>query len=630
MLVLAGEFPEVDERLWRAAVDRVLARYGKELSAAERDALFQRTMTSKTYDGIAIKALYTARDLASTDPPAAPGFPPFVRGASIPGGIVAGWDVRQRVDLEGDGSTTAQTILEELENGTTSIWLSLAATPSFEVLDGAVQGVRLDLAPIVFDARNDGPTAARVLISLWNQRGLVPETIRGSFGLDPIGLSASLGEGVIDLAAERSRAMDVARVSTRQYPGVWTFVIDATRYHEAGASDVEELACATATGVEYLRWLTEAGLDPETALSQLEFRFAVSDDQFMAIGKLRAARRLWNRVGEIIGAAPVARGQRQHAVTSRSMIARYDPWVNLLRSSIACLAAGVAGTAAITVIPHDDASSAAPSKLGRRLARNVQSILIEEAHLSRVIDPGSGSWYLESLTEAIARAAWQWFRDIEGLGGMSQALASGVVHRRIATTQARRSQNLAYRRDPITGVSEFPDISENPAARSETASKPEPAENALPFVRYAAAFEQLRMRADRALQKSGARPSIFLANLGPIAEHTARATFCKNLFETGGICTILSETITAGTVAEVFRQSGANLACICGDTQRYAAEAEPVARELAAAGATRIYLAGNPGPLRSVLENAGVQEFVTAGCDAIALLDNALAYAGVT
>jgi methylmalonyl-CoA mutase len=107
MLVLAGEFPEVDERLWRAAVDRVLARYGKELSAAERDALFQRTMTSKTYDGIAIKALYTARDLASIDPPAAPGFPPFVRGATIPGGIVAGWDVRQRVDLEGDGSTTA-------------------------------------------------------------------------------------------------------------------------------------------------------------------------------------------------------------------------------------------------------------------------------------------------------------------------------------------------------------------------------------------------------------------------------------------------------------------------------------------------------------------------------------------
>lgn len=633
MLALAGDFPSVDEQAWRSAVDCVLARSGKELSAEEREALFQRSMTSKTCDDIIIKALYTERDAPSVSL-GVPGFPPFIRGATVAGRIESGWDVRQRVELGGDGSETALSILAELENGTTSIWLGLSEKPTAEALDRAFQDVRLDLAPIILDAGKLDPgsqsvSAAQELIRLWNDREFAPADARGSFGADPIGASASSG---ISSEAEQARneTVELARICTRLYPGVWTIVVDATRYHEAGASDAEELACATATGVEYLRWLTEAGLNVEAALPQLEFRFAATADQFMTMAKLRAARRLWNRIGEVIGAPPDTRGQRQHAVTSRAMMTRYDPWTNLLRTAVACSAAGVAGASAITVVPYDYASGITASKLGRRLARNTHTILIEEAHLARVIDPAGGSWYVEALSDELARAAWQWFAVIEGAGGMIEALSQRMVQERIARTWSRRLQNIVRRRDPITGVSEFPDISEQaqpiPFAPSYQSKR---GDNALPVVRYAAPFEELRARAERAFYEGSTPPSIFLANLGPLSEHTARATFCKNLFESGGIRAIVSATVEPTTVARTFCQSQARLACVCGTGERYAAEAQAVVQELAMAGAARVYLAGDPGPLRDSLQSAGVDEFVVAGCNAVALLTGALAAAGV-
>jgi methylmalonyl-CoA mutase len=392
-------------------------------------------------------------------PPGVAGFAPFIRSATLAGGTRSGWDVRQRVELDGDGSATARSILDELENGATSIWLDLSENPTAEAMDRALCGVQLDLAPIILDAGKLDPEfqtarAARELIRLWNDREVAPADARGSFGADPIGASAS--SGTVSAATDaRDETMELARICSRRYPAVWTIVVDATRYHEAGASDAEEIACATATGVEYLRWLTEAGLNVEAALPQLEFRFAATADQFMTMAKLRAARGLWNRIGEVIGAPPDTRGQRQHAVTSRAMMTRYDPWTNLLRTAVACSAAGVAGASAITVVPYDYASGITASKLGRRLARNTHTILIEEAHLARVIDPAGGSWYVEALSDNLARAAWQWFAAIEGAGGMIEALSQRMVQERIAKTWSRRLQNIVCRRDPITGVGEF-------------------------------------------------------------------------------------------------------------------------------------------------------------------------------
>jgi methylmalonyl-CoA mutase len=386
--------------------------------------------------------------------------------------------------------------------------------------------------------------------------------------------------------------------------------VDALPYHEAGGSAAQELGASIATGVAYLRGLTEAGLSVEQACAQLEFRYAATADQFLTIAKLRAARRLWARVAEVCG-APGAGAQAQHAVVSPVMMTRRDPWVNMLRATIATLAAGVGGAEAVTVLPFDHALGL-PDAFARRIARNTSTILVEESHLSRVIDPAGGSWYVERLTDELAEAAWRFFRTIERDGGQAAVLRSGRLRTDLATTWAQRSKKLATRREPITGVSEFPHLGEKPVQR---APAPEPRTGGLPRVRRDEAYEELRARSDAHLAATGARPRVFLAALGPAAAHTARLTFAANLFQAGGV-----EPVTEGT----FEESGATEVCLCSSDTVYEEQAEDVVRTLRSAGARHVFLAGRPG------QYSDVDSYVFAGCDAVAVLTATLDRMGVS
>ena len=197
-------------------------------------------------------------------------------------------------------------------------------------------------------------------------------------GHDPLGrYAATLDKAEFDV--DSALAIEHAAYCSARYPKVQSIVIDGTRFHDAGASDVEELGGAIASGVAYLRLLSNAGLPLAPAFAQLEFRFAASADQFLTIAKLRVARKLWTQVATTLG-VQVDRGQRQHALTSRAMVRPcYDPSVNLLRNTVACFAAGVGGADAITVESHDQlGESTGGSALGVRMARNTQTILAEE------------------------------------------------------------------------------------------------------------------------------------------------------------------------------------------------------------------------------------------------------------
>ena len=198
--------------------------------------------------------------------------------------------------------------------------------------------------------------------------------MRGNLGADPIGAASDVAE-----------AVDLALGVAKDFPMLRTITVDALRYHEAGGSDAQELGCALAAGVAYLRALVDAGLEVDAAAGQLEFRFAATADQFLTIAKFRAARRLWARVIEASSGTNTA--QLQHAVTSPAMMTRRDPYVNMLRTTVACFAAGVGGADAVTVLPFDSAIGE-PDALGRRIARNTQSILLEESTVGGVLDPG--------------------------------------------------------------------------------------------------------------------------------------------------------------------------------------------------------------------------------------------------
>jgi methylmalonyl-CoA mutase len=573
-LPLAAEFPPATREQWLELVTGVLRRSGLPEGADPVAAL-----TATTYDGIPVRPLYTD---APSVPAGSPGSAPYVRGATADGPTVAGWDVRQR-HADPDPARLRASLLNDLETGATSVWLVLGhAGLAVADLPAALEGVYVDLAPIALDAGAQTAEAGEAYLRVISERGLNPAEIRGSLGADPIGLRSRTG-------ADADLGLLVPRPD---FPQLQVATVDASVYHDAGGSDATQLAMATAVGVAYLRALTDAGLPVEAALDAVEFRFAVSADQFASIATLRAARRIWGRVAELCEASP-ARGQRQHAVTSAAMMTRHDPWVNMLRTTVACFAAAVAGADAITVLPFD-AALGLPDDFARRIARNTQSILHDESSLGRVLDAAGGSWYVETLTDQLAQAAWDGFTEIERAGGALAALDSGLLGERIAATREQRAADVVHRRAPLTGVTEFA-LPDEPALPRSPAP-PAPVGGPLPPVRWAAEFEALR----DAVEAVSPRPVVYLATLGPIAVHAARLGFARNLFQAGGF------RVTAGPPEDL---DGTAVACLCAPDSLYSAEAVTALRQ---AGARHVWLAGRG--------DYGADGYVYTGCDALAVL----------
>ncbi|MFG2089051.1 MULTISPECIES: methylmalonyl-CoA mutase family protein [unclassified Spirillospora] len=598
-LELAAAFPLAERDRWREMVKGVLRKSGAATEDTPLDDI-EGLLTRESYDGVPIAALYARGDA----PPGRPGLAPFVREVRPDGEGIAGWDVRQR-HAHPDPAVTREAVLADLENGATSVWLRLGdGGLPVAGLPEALRGVLLDLAPVVLEAGERTAEAAEAFLSLAAERGNAAD-VSGNLGADPLGQAARTGTpGSPDEAA----ALAVRCV--REFPRLRAVVADGTPYHDAGGGDAEELGAAVAAGVAHLRTLTGAGLSVDEAFGQIEFRLAVTADQFSSMAKLRAARRLWARVAEVSGAAE-GTAARVHAVTSSAMMTRRDPWVNMLRTTIAAFAAGTGGADAVTVQPFD-ARFGLPDDFARRIARNTQTLLLEESSLARVVDPAGGSWYAESLTEGLAQAAWTWFTEIEKAGGLAAALESGLVADRLAATWARRRADIARRKAPLTGISEFPNLAETLPERAPAPREPR---GGLPAVTYAQDFEALRDRSDAHAEATGARPRVFLATLGPIAVHTARASFAANLFQAGGI-----ETVTGAP--EEFGTSGTSVACICSSDRLYEEQAAEAARVLREAGAVKVWLAGKGS-------HEGVDAVVYAGCDAIEALETTLHDLGV-
>ncbi len=467
---------------------------------------------------------------------------------------------------------------------------------------------------------------------------------------------------------------DLAVYTARTHPKARAVGVDTTAYHHAGASEAQDLAVSLATAIAYLKAMTAAGLDIDTACRQIAFTYAVDCDFFEAIAKVRAARKLWARIAEACGAAEPARAMVAHARTADRMMSQRDPWVNMLRTTVAAFAAGIGGAASVSVLPYD-AALGLPDGLSRRVARNTQVVLNEEAYLSRVIDAGGGSWYIEALTDQLARAAWTLFQDIEKSGGIVKSLTEGAVQGRIDATWNDRLKNLAKRKDPLTGVSEFPNIKEKPvehpapdyaALRSAAAGRLSDLRGRSPAVgelgggeagaltaaavaaaaggatlgalakalagepvriaalsrrRLAEPFEALRNASDDFLARTGQRPAIFLASIGPIAQHTARASFAKNFFEVGGIEALTNNGFKdAAEAAKGFVDSGAKIAIICSSDKIYEEHATQVAQALKQAGVQYLFLAGSPGDKKEAYQAAGIDDFIFMGGDVLATL----------
>ena len=610
---------------WQENVAGVLAKSTRK-AVEDLPADPERLLDSPTYDGFPVRPLYTSLDGLAE--PALPGHWPFTRGGDAHRDVLAGWKVTESFPIASDAdvATVNGAILLALTDGTSALEVRVGAAGGagnsavggvpVDQLDRVFEGVFLDLVPVILDAGVEVAAAAGELLALV-QPFDADQRARLSIDLGADPLTAPLSGRA---AATEGDVVATAAKLTEYDGGVRAVAVDAAALHNLGASASLELAGAIAAGVAYLRLLTESGLSAPDALRQISFRFAADDDQFATIAKLRAARRLWARVAEVVG-APDAGAATIHAVTSKAMMSQRDPWVNMLRTTLAAFAAGIGGADTVLVETFDAAiGGGLPGTavtFSRRMARNTQLLLLEESHLGRVVDPSGGSWFVEDLTDQLAQQAWAKFQELESLGGF--VAARDHLSAQIAEVAARRADDIAHRRTALTGVNEFPNLDETPLAQTDSPPG---------VVRYAAAFEALRNRSDAYLAKTGKRPQAVLLPVGPLAEHNIRTTFASNLLASGGIEAVNPGTVDAAGVAAA--AAGQVAAVVCGTDARYAEEAGDVIKAARAAGVAHVYLAGPEKSLGDAGADASARadEYLTMKIDAVEALSTLLTRLG--
>lgn len=596
---LAAEFGAPSRETWLALVE-------KTLKGGSIDKL-----TSRTRDGLAIQPLYRQEDAAAAPVRSGP------RDSERP------WDLRS-LAAHPDPARANADLLADLENGAASVLVKIdptgrdgVAVASQADLARVLEGVLLDLAPVALDAGFLGPEAADWLAALAKNAPNAPL----AFHFDPLGAFAETGASPGPADSHVVAAATTGVRLSRAYPKASLFLASGRVVHEAGGSEAQELAFAAASALAYAKALVRQGLSAEEAFERIVLGVSADAEYFTTIAKLRAARVLWAKIAAACGASAPARIE---ARSSRRMLARLDSWTNLLRLTSACFGAAVGGADAIVLGAFTDAIGL-PTAFARRQARNTQLVLMEESSLGRVADPAGGAWFIEKLTDDLARAAWAKFQAIEAAGGVIAALESGQIAAEAAEAAKARAGLIAKRREGLVGVSEFPDLNEkaaevervDPAAFAKDApkvAKPGPDGACAPLApaRLAEPFERLR----EAAAARPAKPKVYLATLGSVSDFSARVTFAQNLFAAGGIEPHVG-------AADTYRGTK-NLVVLCSSDARYAEEAADAARALKAKGAKRVYLAGRPGELEAALKEAGVDEFIYVGVDVLDVLTRAL------
>jgi methylmalonyl-CoA mutase len=455
-LNFAGDFPDASLENWQSAA----------LKALRGGALAD--LGAELYEQVPAAPLYT-RDTGAEAARLSGrvGAAPFIRGARNLA-KTQGWAVIQFVD-HADVAEAGRQLRDDFANGARAFWVQFLGSIAYgggslgarkvEALETVFASVALEEIELYVSGGFDAIAAAAMLAALIERRGAQPARIKGSAGLDPFTHVAATGA----IPAERPRilgdAVDAATYLREKNYGLTPFLVSGRAWHQAGGSSREELGFALAAGVTYFRALIDAGWPLEDAAKAIRFSLTADADIFITIAKFRAMRALWSRITEASGLA--ATPPALIAEMSFRMVTERDPHVNLLRATAAAFGAAIGGAEAILLIPFNTRSGT-PDAFARRLARNTQLILSEEAQLGRVADEAGGSWYVESLTHLLAAAAWDEFRAVEAAGGMLAALEQGLIARKLTDVRMRRHANLARNRDKITGVSSYPDICEQP------------------------------------------------------------------------------------------------------------------------------------------------------------------------
>jgi methylmalonyl-CoA mutase len=557
---LLEEFPPVSAAEWQRAIAR-------DPKAADPE----KELVWRTQEGMAVKPFYRAEDLkrlACVD--AAPGEFPYRRGASATGS----WRIREEIDTA-DAEEANHRAQEAVTAGAEEIAFSRATVRTGAELEILLRD--LDEIPIHFAAADR--QLVRMLIACLKEK---PRAAQISTGCDALRSVEFAAEAILAAA-----------------PGFTPFAIHAEAFGDAGATAVEEIGLALATGVDFLAATSECGVDVSCAAVAIEFCFAVGSNYFFEIAKLRAFRLLWARAVESFGGSREAARARVAARTSRWNRTVYDPHVNVLRATTEAMAAVLGGADVVSVAPFD-ACYKTPDEAGRRLTRSTQLLLKHEAQLGRVADAGGGSYALEAITDLLAREGWKLMQQIEARGGFRKAEAEGAIAQRLERSLIARNQSVAARRRVLVGTNWYA----NPAARALDRVDPERMK-AVP--RGAREFEEIRLRAERHAAAGGRTPRVLLAEFGDLRMRAARSNFAANFFACAGFKLKTRRFRKAADIAA----ADADAIVLCGADPVYVTLVADLMPKLKERGRdVPVLVAGNPASAEE-LRAAGIADFVS-------------------
>lgn len=705
---LLTEFPPVTPDQWKALVESEL-----------KGAPFDKKMFSPSYEGIVARPIYRPEDVAGLDPAASlPGFAPYVRGTRASGYLDRAWEVSQEIAEPevaafndtaraglARGLTALNMVLDQAtRNGADPDWampdevgaggLSLA---SMDDLHRALDGIDLASVPLFIRSGASGMPCAALLVALARKRKVELRALKGCIEIDPLGVLAHSGKLPQSLDAAYREMAALTGWAAVHAPGLQTIGVHSRAWHEAGGSAVQELAFTLATAVEYLRAMNARGLEVDQVAPRVRFAFTVGTQFFTEIAKLRAARMLWARVVAVLGGSAEAQKASLHVRTSQFNKTVYDPYVNMLRTTVEAFAGVLGGCDSMQVGPFDEVVRPA-NEFSQRVARNQQLVLREECHLTRVIDPAGGSWYVESLTQDLARRAWALFQEVEKKGGMAAALSSGWPQIEVSKTAEKRLDNVARRRESVVGTNVYANPAEKPlevpasdpaafhkrraqqvaAARTSAdesrhqavldqlaqvvgrsgpslfeactlaaaagatlgeitravriQDRPNAPITPVCLTRVSSQFETLRASLDRHAASSGRRPAVFLANLGPLKQHKARADFSRGFFEIAGFEVVNPQGFpTPVDAASAALASGAEVVCLCSTDETYPELVPPLARAVREARpGVVLVLAGFPADQVEQHRASGIDEFIHLRANALELLSQIAKRLGIT
>lgn len=529
-----------------------------------------------------------------------------------------------------------------------------------------LKGLKLDTYPLyVYAGESSLPLLALIVAAVKKNGGDVAN-LRGVIGANPIGAYVGNGTLTQDLDKLFDEAATAAKWTIKNASAVKTIFVQSDVFSNGGANDVQEVAYTISAGVAYLRALLERGLTIDEAASQIMFGFSMGANFFMQIAKLRAVRPIWAQIVKAFGGNEESQKIHIHGRPAKFFATVYDPYVNMLRETTQLFSGVVGGVDSFENSTFDEPVRKG-DEFSRRIARNMQIILQEEFGLLQPIDPAGGSWAVETLTKEIKEKIWAEFQVIEGKGGIVAAIKEGYPQDAIAKVLDARFKAAETRKDRIVGNNMYANMTEERIdARAESQAenlkvrkvtidvylstvnakdalanvKADDADTVIAAAekgatiaelrqalgtaeveeiksieahRWSERFEALREKTEKFKAETGDNVKVFLANMGPIPQHKARADFTTGFLQVGAFDVLGNNGFaTVDEAAKAAKESGADAVIICSTDATYPEIIPALAPKLheALPNAT-VFLAGAaPADLKATYDAAGIDEYI--------------------